>query len=128
MERVIRTTGELEGLRPRGARRGIERVSLEMGLREDAKQRLEGVLNHGLRSCGCETGAVFVFTGLVAQLGAALASGGRMHWPSAGELGRFTALLLALGLAGKISGLIAAEWRFRRAIDELLLGPQTGAR
>lgn len=126
MERVIRTTGELEGLRPRGARRGIERVALEMGLREDAKQRLEGVLNHGLRSCGCETGAVFVLIGLVAQLGAVFAAGGRMHWPSAGACGRFAIVLLALGLAGKITGLIAAEWRFRRAIDELRLSPKAG--
>ena len=118
MELVIRTAKELEGLRHRAARRGIDRVTLELGLRDDETHRLETSLNRRLRSCGCEMGAVFVAVGLAAHLAAALLAPGPLRWPSLASTARFMSILLALALVGKILGLVVAEWRLRQEIVE----------
>jgi hypothetical protein len=118
MDRVITTPEELVGLLKRAERRGIDRVTLDLGLRDDDAQRLEDSLNRGLRSCGCEVGAMFVAIGLTVQLGVALLAPGEIRWPTFQEIGRLGLVLLALALAGKVVGLIAAEWRFRRAIGD----------
>lgn len=123
MERVISAVRDLEALRSRGARRGIDRVSLELGLPGSERRRLEGALNHGLRSCGCETGAILVLTGLTIQLGVALLGAAPLRRPTAFEIGRFGLVLLALAMTGKIVGLLLAEWRFRRAINEIVRRP-----
>jgi hypothetical protein len=120
--RVIDTASALSSLRRRAHRRGIDRVVLALGFASDDTRRLERALNHGLRSCGCETGATFAMIGIVAQFASAALGADGLRWPSLADAGRFTLVMLGFALAGKIVGLAVAELRFRRAIDAGLRG------
>jgi hypothetical protein len=117
MRRIVSTPEELAALRPRAARRGVDRLVLQLGMHDGESRRVEQQLNRFLASCGCETGAAFVIIGLAIQIAVAVATSDGISWPGLATVGRFSLVLLGLGLAGKITGLVAAEWRFRRAID-----------
>ena len=117
MKRIVSTPEQLAALRPYAARRGVDQLALQLGMSDGETLRVEGQLNRLLGSCGCETGAAFVAIGLAIQVGAAVIASDGFHWPGLAAFGRFALVLLGLGLAGKITGLVAAEWRLRRAID-----------
>ena len=121
MVRVIKTAGDLTTLLSRVARQEIHHVTLELALHPESKRRLEAAINGSLRSCGCQTGAVFVAVALAAGLVALLLQPARIRWPELGEVWRVAAFLLALAVVGKIAGLIIAEYRFRHAVREVRL-------
>jgi len=114
MHRILESPAELRSLRPRRARRGVSGVGLAFP-HDDADER---AINRGLRACGCEAGAVFL-VGTAAGLLAAFAAGWRAAWWSA------VPILFGAALAGKVGGLLFAEWRLRVAIDRI--GGEAGA-
>jgi hypothetical protein len=84
------------------------------------RRLLEADINRALRSCGCTTGGVFVFIGIVSQVVMALAGHGTLHRSGVSGIGFFVASLFVLALVGKTVGIVGAEWRVRRAIDRTL--------
>jgi hypothetical protein len=121
MVRVIRTAGDLTTLLSRAARQEVHHVTLELVLDPESKRRLEATINGNLRSCGCQTGAMFVAVALAAGLAAVLLQPARIRWPESGEVWRVAVFLLALALVGKIVGLIIAEYRLRHAVRQARL-------
>lgn len=119
-DRTIRTATDLLSLRSRSRRRGIERVNIDIGLSAVETNRVQVAINRGLRSCGCEVGAAFVFLGIVWQLALAFVGVVSSPWSSASRAMWFMIVLLSLALVGKIVGLVSAEFSLRRAIDRAL--------
>ncbi|QRN96977.1 hypothetical protein JRI60_49800 [Archangium violaceum] len=112
MRRIIRSTMELRTLKHRTARRGVSSVVLELAREDEAVRTAERAINRGLRACGCETGSVFVFAGVVFTA---------LRWVSGSRPSAWgvVALLATLAVTGKLIGLAFAEWRLRAAIDRL---------
>ena len=113
MEKVIRTAGELQALRRRGARRGITRVVLALPCDENAQREAERAINRHLRSCGCEMGSLFVAFALVL-------AAWRHLFAARASIAMSIALVFAFALAGKVTGIAVAELRLRAAIARLL--------
>lgn len=108
MELIARSPEALQSLRTRRGRRDVSRVVLIFP--HDARD--ENAINRGLRACGCEVGSIFLAVTL-ALLAIALASGWRTSWWSG------IAIVFGSALAGKLTGLVLAEWRLRAAIRRL---------
>jgi hypothetical protein len=98
----------------------MRRVSVDVGLSDVETNQLQAAINRGLRSCGCEVGAAFVFLGIVGQLASGFMGVGSLPWLSAAGALRFIVVLMLLALAGKIVGLVSVEISVRRAIDRAL--------
>ena len=124
MVRTITTVDELNALRRRSARRGVKRVALELISPATLRTRLEAPINRHLASCGCVTGAAFVAAGMIALTVAAFQVPGPIGF---GRVAQALGILLAIGLTGKIIGLLAAEYRLRRAIGAAVNALGNGA-
>src|SRR5207302_8286031 len=115
METIIHSISELSPMRAWRARRGVMRIALRLdGVDADEIRKYEQHINRDLRSCGCETGAVFVAAGIVVSLIRLAARD-----PRQSTIGTIV-LLFALAVAGKAIGILFAEWRLRRAISEVI--------
>ncbi|HEX2060747.1 MAG TPA: hypothetical protein VHK90_08395 [Thermoanaerobaculia bacterium] len=108
MELIARSPEMLRPLRTRRGRRDVSRVVL-LFPHEERDQR---AIDRGLRACGCEVGSLFLAVTLAA-LAIALAAGWRTSWWNG------IAIVFGAALAGKITGLLLAEWRLRAAIRRL---------
>jgi ABC-type transporter Mla maintaining outer membrane lipid asymmetry permease subunit MlaE len=115
--RTIRTVDELIALRRRRARYGVRGVALPLVADPRRRARLEARINRDLASCGCETGAVFVAAGLIVMVVAALDGSVSLDWRG---IGHAIGVLLALGLIGKVVGLLVAELRLRATLRAVL--------
>jgi hypothetical protein len=113
MDKVIRTTDELQALRRRGARRGITRVVLALPWDENVLRDAERAINRDLRSCGCEMGSVFVAFALVL-------AAWRHLFAERASIAMTIALIFAFALVGKATGIVIAELRLRARIARLL--------
>lgn len=108
MEMIVTSPAELRTLRTRASRRQWSRVVLAFP-HEGADER---AINRGLHACGCEAGSIFLVSALVALV-LALALGWRTSWWTV------AAIVFGAALAGKITGLVLAEWRLRSVIARL---------
>lgn len=108
MEMTVTSPAELRTLRTRANRRPWSRVVLAFP-HEGEDER---AINRGLHACGCEVGSIFLVTALAA-LAVAYAQGWRTSWWVV------AAIVFGAALAGKITGLVLAEWRLRSAIRRL---------
>jgi hypothetical protein len=113
---VIREPHELELLRSRRGRRGIQRVILKLPGPTIEIGSAERQINTGLQACGCGVGAVFVVAGLVALLAHHLAVHGVVAPVRIADVAQAIGILMVLALAGKILGITFAEWRLRAAL------------
>ncbi len=120
MVRVIHSLDELESVLQRSARRGVHHVRLEVPLGADERARLEKAINRSLTSCGCGTGAAFVFVGLAAIAGLLIARPDWMQSWQAQGMWRILLVVPIFALLGKLVGLVSAERRFRLAIRQAL--------
>ena len=118
MKRVIKTLAELQALKSFSARHGIRDVIIELPGSLEGIRTLETELNRGLKACGCEIGAIFVATGLLALVVFSLLTPNHFNWMSPGNLFGIVGSLSALALIGKIIGLAIANWRLQVAIDK----------
>lgn len=121
---AIRTVDELSALRLRSARRRVEGVALELIAHPKLRARLEAPINRHVASCGCGTGAAFVAVGLIALITAAFQLPGSIGFV---RIAQALGILLALGLVGKVIGLLGAEYKLRGAIDAALNALQRDA-
>jgi hypothetical protein len=123
METVIRTRAELRALKTRAARRGLRRVALELPGAPPAELRAaERAINKGLRACGCEVGAALTMAGLAAVVLFFLLRPGRYDPTAPRTLICVFGFLCATALAGKMAGLVWAEWRLRSSIRRVAGG------
>ena len=108
MNLILDSPTELLALRSRSARRDVSRIVLAFK-RDDVDER---AINRGLRACGCDTGAIFLFIAIASML-IAFEFGWRASWWIVG------AIVFGAALVGKIAGIVFAEWRLRATIDRL---------
>jgi hypothetical protein len=119
METVIRTLDELQALIPRRARRGLRRVVLHLPGEPADLRAAEAAINRGLRSCGCETAALFLLIGLVGLGACVLGRGTGLDLTAVRTYLGLAGYAVALVVAGKVTGLVLAEWALRAAIRRL---------
>lgn len=113
---VIRQPTELEALRTRRGRRGIQRVILALPDSPAELQSAERRINVGLHACGCGVGAVFVLVGAAALAAHHLVVQGTTAPLGITDVVQAAGILMALALAGKILGITIAEWRLRAVL------------
>lgn len=113
MKVTIHSSEELQALKPHRARRWISSVALDLGRNDLVVREAEREINRNLRTCGCDTGAIFVAVGLLIT---ALRFAVEDVRPS---IGGTIALVLGLALTGKVIGIVNAERRLRAAIERL---------
>jgi hypothetical protein len=118
MAHAIRSLEDLNALRVRRARRGIDSVALELVADPALRARLEAPLNRYVASCGCGTGAAFVTIGLIVLVAEEFYTSGPID---VGVIARAIGILVALGLFGKLLGLLGAEWKLRATLREIAL-------
>jgi len=116
---VIRQPDELELLRRRRGRRGIQRVILELPGPPAEIRSAERRINAGLHACGCGVGAVFVLVGAAALAAHHLVMQGTTAPLRMADAVQAAGILMALALAGKILGITFAEWRLRAALWQI---------
>ncbi len=116
---VIRQPAELEALRRRRGRRGIQRVVLALPGPPTEIQRAERRINAGLHACGCGVGAVFVVVGATALAAHRLVMRGASAPLGIADAVQAAGILMALALAGKILGITVAEWRLRATLRQI---------
>jgi hypothetical protein len=127
----IQNLEQLKALKTMQARRGVNQIELRFSAPPPFAADVESDINKSLRSCGCDTGALFVAAGLMwLAINGLLDFGFRWSWHWAVAL-KALGLLLALAAFGKLVGLAASELRLRsaiRQIEDFYANSQRGAR
>lgn len=113
----ITSREDLQALRSRRARRYVTRLKLSKEL--EVNPKLLARLNRNLGSCGCFTGSIFVFVGLVVG---SLWMVHNKSWTSVSAWGEWGGSLLALALFGKFTGLAFAERTIRKTLEQIIEG------
>lgn len=116
---VIHQATELEALRRRRGRRGIQRVVLALPGPPREIQRAERRINAGLHACGCGVGAVFVVVGAAALAAHRLVMRSTSATVGIADAAQAAGILMALALTGKILGITIAEWRLRATLRQM---------
>ena len=111
---------QLQSLKKWRSRRGITGIELRIsGPPQSEIAESERLINKELQACGCEISALFVVVGAL-FLAFTKVREFVVHpfgWPSGVRIFLY---LVALGLVGKVLGLVVAEYRLRSALKRCI--------